>query len=180
MPARPKAHPLLAASEPVALGRERTPAHDEHLALRLWLRLLTCANLIETHLGQRLRQEFASNLPRFDLLAQLHRFPEGLRMKELSRRLMVTGGSITGLADQLEREGLLQRQPVEGDRRVTVLRLTPEGRTRFEAMAHEHEQWVSALFAHVPPEDRQSLYTALGRLRDGLRGAEPPTPRASG
>ena len=99
-------------------------------------------------------------------------------MKELSRRLMVTSGSVTGLADQLEREGLLQRQPVQGDRRATVLRLTAEGRTRFEAMAHEHEQWVGALFAHVPPQDRQSLYTALGRLRDGLKAAA-PAPRGS-
>jgi len=153
---------------------------DAHLPLRLWLRLLTCSKLIENHLGQRLKQEFGSSLPRFDLLAQLHRFPEGLRMNALSRRLMVTGGSVTGLADQLERDGLLQRQPVEGDRRATLLRLTPVGRQRFEAMAREHEQWVSALFEHVLPAERQSLYKALGRLREGLQPPVKPPPRSSG
>jgi DNA-binding MarR family transcriptional regulator len=154
---------------------------DAHLSLRLWLRLLACSNLIETHLGQRLRQEFGFSLPRFDLLAQLHRSPQGLRMKELSQRLMVTGGSVTGLADQLEREGLLQRQPVEGDRRVTLLQLTPLGRQRFEAMAEAHAQWVSALFDHLRVSDRQSLYVVLGQLRQGLLpSVKSPPPRSSG
>ena len=151
-----------------------------HLSVRLWLRLLACSNLIENHLGQQLRQEFDFSLPRFDLLAQLHRFPDGLRMKALSQRLMVTGGSVTGLADQLEREGLLQRQPVEGDRRATLLRLTPVGRQRFEAMAREHEQWVSGLFEHLLPAERQSLHQALGRLREGLQPPVKPSPRGSG
>jgi DNA-binding MarR family transcriptional regulator len=138
------------------------------LALRLWLRLLTCANLIERHLGQRLREGFASSLPRFDLMAQLDRFDEGLRMNELSRRLMVTGGSITGLADQLEAEGLLERHPVARDRRATLLRLTAEGRARFRRMAREHEAWVIELFSHLSPGEQQGLRKSLARLRDGL------------
>lgn len=155
------------ATRPVVTDSEGPPSAD-HLALRLWLRLLNCSNRVEGHLGQRLRQEFAASLPRFDLLAQLHRFPDGLRMNELSRRLMVTGGSITGLADQLEAEGLLQRQPVEHDRRATLLRLTPSGRERFEAMAAQHEHWVASLFEHLSTDEQQSLYRTLGRLRAGL------------
>ena len=96
--------------------------------LRLWLRMLTCTQLIEQRVRTRLREQFETTLPRFDLMAQLERVPEGLKMNELSRRLMVTGGNVTGITDQLEAEGMVQRVPVEGDRRALLIRLTPAGR----------------------------------------------------
>jgi len=170
-------------ADAISPDRESALADDDHLALRLWLRLLTCANLIENQLGQRLREGFASSLPRFDLMAQLYRFGDGLRMNELSRRLMVTGGSITGLADQLEAEGLLERQPVANDRRATILRLTEVGRERFQRMAREHERWVVDLFGHLSATEQQTLRKTLGKLREGLdapsrtrRGSVRPRP----
>ncbi|MEY3627252.1 MAG: hypothetical protein RL163_1751, partial [Pseudomonadota bacterium] len=54
-------------------------------ALRTWLRLLTCHNQIEANLRNRLRLGFDTTLPRFDLMAQLDRYPDGLKMRELSR-----------------------------------------------------------------------------------------------
>src|SRR5512135_2946428 len=74
---------------------------DHHESLRLWLRLLTCTLLIERRIRARLREDFGTTLPRFDLMAQLERNPAGLRMGELSQRLMVTGGNVTGITDQL-------------------------------------------------------------------------------
>src|SRR6059058_919890 len=95
-------------------------AHSEHPdALRLWLRLLTCTQL---------RDGFETTLPRFDLMAQLERSAEGLKMNELSRRMMVTGGNITGITDQLVTEGLVERSEVDGDRRAYRVRLTAKGR----------------------------------------------------
>ena len=100
-------------------------AHSEHPeALRLWLRLLTCTQLVEKQLRTRLRERFDTTLPRFDLMAQLERAPEGLKMNELSRRMMVTGGNVTGITDQLAQEGLVDRVDVEGDRRAYRVRLT--------------------------------------------------------
>ncbi len=73
-------------------------AHSEHPeALRLWLRMLTCTQLVEKQLRSRLRDRFNTTLPRFDLMAQLERAPAGLKMNELSRRMMVTGGNVTGI-----------------------------------------------------------------------------------
>lgn len=95
-------------------------------------------------------------------------------MNELSRRLMVTGGSITALADQLEAEGLIERHPVAKDRRATLLRLTPEGRMRFQQMAQAHEGWVVELFSHLSTTEQQGLRKTLAKLRDGLA----PAPRA--
>ena len=111
-------------------------AHSEHAhELRLWLRLLTCSQLIEKRVRAGLREHFDTTLPRFDLMAQLERHPDGLKMKELSHRLMVTGGNVTGITDQLVAEGLVERTGVEGDRRAFRVRLTERGRRAFTQMA---------------------------------------------
>lgn len=161
-------------AQPEPLDQEsRVVAHD-HTALKLWLRLLTCTTLIEASVGQRLRRRFGSTLPRFDLLAQLYRTPDGLRMSELSRRLMVTGGNVTGLADQLEHEGFLLREPVPGDRRAIRLRLTPDGRARFADMAGAHESWVISLLSDLGAAEQRTLLALLGKLKTGLHeDAEP-------
>jgi DNA-binding MarR family transcriptional regulator len=141
-------------------------AHSEHAQeLRLWLRLLACSQLIEKRVRTQLRERFDTTLPRFDLMAQLERHPEGLKMKELSQRLMVTGGNVTGITDQLVVEGLVERMGVEGDRRAFLVRLTPEGREAFERMAVEHEQWIVQAFEGLSPKDLDSLYKLLGKLK---------------
>jgi len=76
---------------------------DHHASLRLWLRLLSATTRIEDTVRQRLREQFDITLPRFDLMAQLEREREGLSMGELSRRMMVTGGNVTAIVDQLEK-----------------------------------------------------------------------------
>lgn len=141
----------------------------DHTALRLWLRLLTCTNLIEADVRHLLRTRFASTLPRFDLLAQLERSKEGLRMSELSRRLMVTGGNVTALTEQMQAEGWLRRESQADDRRVIRVRLTPEGRDRFQAMARDHERWVCALLDSLDRDEQQTLLDLLGKLKAGIR-----------
>ena len=135
------------------------------VALRTWLRLLTCHNQIEGHLRQRLRLGFDTTLPRFDLMAQLDRHPQGLKMRELSRLLMVTGGNVTGLADRLADEGLIERRDDPRDRRAYYVSLTPKGREQFQVMAREHEQWVTGLFSGLSPQELQHLWELLGKLK---------------
>lgn len=153
---------LQAADE---LGHEARAGGDDHAALRLWLRLLSCSAQITDEIRQRLRAGFGISLPRFDYLAQLHRRPEGLKMKDLSRCLMVTGSNVTGLTDELEREGLVQRESSPTDRRSWVVRLTPQGREGFEAMAQQHERWILELFDGLDRKTVQQLYDQLGLLR---------------
>lgn len=141
-------------------------AHAEHPdELRLWLRLLTCTQLIEKQIRTDLRERFDTTLPRFDLMAQLERAPEGLRMNELSRRLMVTGGNVTGITDQLEAEGLVERTGVEGDRRAFRVRLTAKGRQQFKAMAQAHEDWIVDAFSGLSARDVQTLHGLLGKVK---------------
>ncbi len=142
-------------------------AHSEHPeALRLWLRLLTCTQLIEKQVRSGLREQFDTTLPRFDLMAQLERASEGLKMNELSRRMMVTGGNVTGITDQLVTEGLVERVVVEGDRRAYRVRLTPKGRKLFNDMAQQHEQWIVEAFAALSEKDIATLHRLLGKVKD--------------
>ena len=125
-------------------------AHSEHPeALRLWLRMLTCTQLVEKQVRGLLRERFDTTLPRFDLMAQLERAPDGLKMNELSRRMMVTGGNVTGITDQLVAERLVERIDVEGDRRAYRVRLTAKGRKQFNDMAREHEEWIGKLVGRL-------------------------------
>jgi DNA-binding MarR family transcriptional regulator len=142
-------------------------AHSEHPeALRLWLRLLTCTQLVEKQVRSELRSQFGTTLPRFDLMAQLERSPDGLKMNELSRRMMVTGGNITGITDQLAAEGLVDRVDVEGDRRAYRVLLTPKGRKLFQEMAASHAEWVVDAFAGLSEKEIATLHRLLGKVKE--------------
>jgi len=135
------------------------------MALRLWLRLLACTNRIEAPLRTRLREQFGGSLPRFDLMAQLDRQPEGMKMRELSRRLMVTGGNVTGLTDRLVAEGLVEKHSDSADGRAVTVQLTAEGRRQFRAMARAHEAWVAELFGGLNAAQQAQLFDLLGQLK---------------
>ncbi len=137
--------------------------------LRLWLRLLTCTQLIEKQVRSGLRRQFDTTLPRFDLMAQLERAREGMKMNELSRRMMVTGGNITGITDQLVTEDLVERVPVPGDRRAYRVRLTAKGRKQFSDMAHEHEGWVVDAFAGLNAREVATLHRLLGKVKQHIK-----------
>lgn len=142
-------------------------------AVRVWLRLLACTNLIESRIRTRLREDFQSTLPRFDMLAQLeaasHETREGLTMSELSRRLMVTNGNVTGLAERLVREKLVHREVSREDRRTQRLRLTPAGRRAMAAMATEHRGWVETMFHSLSAQETSQLYRLMSKLKGSLQ-----------
>jgi len=144
-------------------------AQDHRDELRLWLRLLTCTTLIETEVRSRLRTSFGVTLPRFDLMAQLERVPDGLTLGELSQRLMVSNGNITGLVQRLVDSGHLLRAPHPTDRRVSRVMMTEAGRIAFAEMAAGHAAWISNLFADMPASDRRTLLRLLGQLKEAVR-----------
>ena len=140
-------------------------AEVEHVSLRLWLQLFRCTATIERYVREKLRQRFDITLPRFDLMAQLNREPKGLKMTEVSRRLMVTGGNVTGLTDQLVAEGLVVRRGVRSDRRAFIIRLTPKGKRQFDVMALEPEKWIEELLSDLSLNERQGLHESIAHLR---------------
>jgi len=151
---------------PPVQDRETIARAGDHRALRIWLRLLTCTQLIERQVRSRLRGQFDTTLPRFDLMAQLERHREGLKMNELSRLLMVTGGNVTAIVDQLEKEGLVERLDEPADRRAFRIRLTKSGEKTFADMARAHEEWVVELLAGLSRRDQDELLRLLARVKE--------------
>jgi DNA-binding MarR family transcriptional regulator len=142
---------------------------DHGNELRLWLRLLTCTNLIEGEVRGRLRERFDVTLPRFDLMAQLDKVPDGMTLSDVSKRMMVSNGNVTGLVERLVESGHLDRRTSETDRRVQVIRLTKAGRAEFRKMAAEHETWIADIFSDLGPKDVRELMRLLAKTKASAR-----------
>jgi DNA-binding MarR family transcriptional regulator len=145
---------------------------DHHQSLKLWLRMLSCTTRIENEIRSRLRTNFGITLPRFDLMAQLERYPQGLRMGELSKRMMVTGGNITGITDQLEQEKLVVRVPDPKDGRAYSVKLTAAGRRAFSTMAQVHEGWIAELLQDMSGADKNQLIELLSQMKQHLNAID--------
>lgn len=152
-----------------SLDQESRLREADHHSIRLWLRLLTCTSMIEQRLRAKLRTEYSTTLPRFDFLAQLERTDTGLTMGELSKRMMVSGGNISGIAAQLEAEGLIHREPVPENRRTHCVTLTDAGRRAFNEMAEEHEGWVIDMLGGLNDREVTQLMKLLGKVKKGLQ-----------
>lgn len=144
---------------------------DHEAELRLWLRLLTCTTLIEGDIRSRLRDTFDVTLPRFDLMAQLDKAPGGMTLGELSQRMMVSAGNVTGLAERLEALGMLERRASPHDRRAQIVSLTAEGRRAFRAMARTHENWIADIFVDLSADEIETLMRLLAKTKVSARKA---------
>lgn len=158
-----------------AIGRtgdfeDRLTSRD-HNSLRVWLRLMSVHKLIAGSIRQRFQEKFAITFPRFDLMAQLQREPDGLRMVDLSARLMVTNGNITQITDQLEREGLVERHPDPSSRRACRVKLSLVGRQTFAPIAAAHEEWVVELLSGLSQREKAALLSLLAKEKTFLVGA---------
>ncbi len=142
---------------------------EDHRALKLWLRMLSCTNLIVSILRSRLQSAFSLSMARFEFLAQLERHPEGLRMSDISRRMMVSSGNVTSLADRLEANDLVVREVDARDRRAVKVRLTTSGQKFFAEVAQAHEGWVIELFEGLTEEEKNALYQLLGKLKEHVK-----------
>jgi len=95
-----------------------------------------------------------------------------LTMSDLTDRVGVTRGAMTGLVDRLEQAGLVDRRPSLEDRRVTFLELTPHGcevLNQAQGLWHEETQrWILKL----DEAERAQVSLALGRLLEV--GTPPP------
>ena len=145
---------------------------QDDMELRVWLRLLTCTNLLDTEVRTRLKQTADTTLPRFDILAQLERHVGPMSMGELSKRLMVSNGNVTGLIDRLAGEGLVDRKPSPNDRRVQMVSLTKKGAKSFSDIAENHRTWVGEMMADLSPDEMKGLYELLARLKASILAAE--------
>ena len=140
---------------------EENEEPDTKTRLRLWLRLLKLSSGIEGELRKRLRDDHGTTLPRFDVMAALYRYPDGLKMSDLSDHLRVSNGNVTGILDRLTEEGLALRVAIPGDRRAHLACLTPKGRAVFADLAEFHENWINDLLQGLSMEEAETVSTLL-------------------
>ncbi|HEX4695193.1 MarR family winged helix-turn-helix transcriptional regulator [Sphingomonas sp.] len=138
---------------------------DDRSRLRLWLRMLRTTRAVERQLRERLSAEFGTTLPRFDVMAALDRAPAGMMMGELSRFLLVSNGNVTGIVERLVADGLVTRNPRDGDRRAAIVRLTENGRSAFAAMAAANARWIDELLGGVTAAEAKQMTAILGSFR---------------
>jgi DNA-binding MarR family transcriptional regulator len=142
-------------------------------SLQLWLRLASCATVVEKRLRTRFEQEFGTTLPRFEVLAVISRHPTAPTMSQLSRSMMVSNGNVTAVVNRLIEDGLVVRAVDDRDRRVATVRLTRRGRASLARMEKAQERWVDAMFADLPAEKLDELMTALADLRRSVERSHP-------
>lgn len=164
----------LTSSKLPDLESRLTPTSCDHL--RTWLRFLSCGRLIENEVRSRLRREFNTTLPRYDLMAHLEKHPKGIKMSDLSRHLMVTNGNITGITDQLVKEGLVQRIKLPHDRRSSLLKLTSKGYIQLAEISAAHNEWICSVFGQLPNSTIQQLMLSLNELKAQSQRFSSPTP----
>jgi len=133
--------------------------------LRLWLYLLKTSREVENGLRERLRTEHETTLPRFDVMAMLHRTPNGLRMSELSEQLMVSNGNVTGIVGRLAEDGMITRVSEMGDRRARHVKLTDKGCRWFEDLAADHEHWIDGHFRGLDRDEIDATIETLLKIR---------------
>lgn len=137
--------------------------------LALWIRLISNSNMIEKEIRNLFQSEFGVTLPRFDLMSALYREQGGLTMGELSKRMLVSNGNVTGIVERLQKEGLVKRWVLPTDRRIYSVGLTPKGRSEFKVMADRHKEWISDILGGLDEEDVVQMTKMMGQMRDSLR-----------
>ena len=141
--------------------------------LSLSMRLRSCEDILAQQVRARLRATFSITLPQFDILSELERANAPLTMSQLSERLMVSNGNVTGIVDRLVRDGLVRRIQAETDRRIHLVQLTMRGAEQYASMANVHNLWVTELFTGLSDCEIQQLLSLLHKTKKSLENQFP-------
>lgn len=139
-------------------------------SVRLSVRLLAAGRLIEREADALMRERFGASIARFDFLAALDR-SGALTLGEVSARLLVSNGNVTGLASRLKANGLIEAEPDAKDRRIQRVRLTRRGQSVFKQMAKAHAACVHRLLGGLKRADKQALVRLLDGAKTSIRRA---------
>ena len=130
------------------------------LALSLWVKLARASATFGRLTGKDI-ERYGLTQPQFGVVELLgHLGP--VTIGEITRKMLVTGGCVTVILDNLEKEGLVERMRSTEDRRVVKVQLTNKGQGLFKKMFRQHAEHVSQL-ASVLSEDEQNQLSGLLR-----------------
>ncbi len=116
--------------------------------------------------------QFGISGSQWGLLRTLHRSEQegrpGLRLTDLSDRLLIRPPSVSGVVDRLERAGFVVRDNSAADHRAKLVGLTPKGRQLLERILAVHEKQIAAVLGGLNWKEQAEFHRLLGRLGQHL------------
>ena len=100
---------------------------SQHLALATYVRLMRAANAARSHASRHLADS-GLTLTQFAVLEALYHVGP-MSLSEIAEKVLTTGGNLTMVAGNLERDSLVKRQKSPEDGRVQILVITPKGKS---------------------------------------------------
>jgi MarR family 2-MHQ and catechol resistance regulon transcriptional repressor len=144
----------------------RRYGHRADVALTMWVKLARAGALMAHRTGEQIRT-FGLTPAQFGVLEILgHKGP--MILGDLCRKALVSGGNMTVVVDNLERQGLVERHRSTEDRRAIEVHLTPGGRGLFESVFPSHARYVAGLAAVLTEEEQVRLGSLLKKLGTAL------------
>lgn len=136
-------------------------AERRNLETQVWQAILEVHGSVFAQLNRVMGREFGITLAKFDVLAQLHRNPDGLTQGNLSRHLKVTSGNVTGLVRRLSGEDLVTRQMSPDDRRAFLVKLTSLGTEKYLAARARHDVLLEEWFRDLGTDGKEGTLKFL-------------------
>jgi DNA-binding MarR family transcriptional regulator len=137
---------------------------------RIWLQILSLESRIFGRLNRALSKAHGLSVAKFEFLAQVERYPEGITLGKVSENLKVTSGNVSGLVRRLLADGLITKKMSQEDRRSFIVRFTPKGKKLFDKANALHADTLEKCFSDIPLEGLERSLSALRFLSAGLQG----------
>ncbi|MCL7956383.1 MAG: MarR family transcriptional regulator [marine benthic group bacterium] len=153
-------------NETNAGGGGRLPLRSS--ALRLWIRLARAYRAIEQAAARDVARH-GLTLAEFGMLEAIHHLGP-MPLGEIQRKILVSSGGVTYVADSLEKRGLIRREPSVSDRRVRIAVLTEQGEKLIREIFPEHERVLEETMSGLDPGEQEEAASMLRRL--GIRAAQ--------
>jgi homoprotocatechuate degradation regulator HpaR len=108
--------------------------------------------------------------------------PGGVETGRVATEAFLLGPSLTGVLTRMARDGLIERQRCPQDARRTVVRATPAGLAKVQALSQTIEAHYTWMAQHLGPTQLTALYHLLDQLIalevPGAQTQEPDTATA--
>lgn len=120
----------------------------------------------------RLRADFGVTLPVFEFLQVISRTP-ACRVQDIAAELSITVGGTSKVVDRIEASGYVARSANPGDRRSSIIKLTPAGKRLLPKLtAAVDDELRGRLGTGVPDRSLLQLTKTLTRLRTAVRAGD--------
>ena len=149
------------------MGTKYKGTVEEKNALNAFINLKRAVESINTRLNKNFHDKGLTESQFGVLEALFHIGP--LCQKDLAQKLLVSGGNITMVIDNLEKRNLVKRKRSLKDRRFIHIELTESGRNLIHSIFPGHVNAVVTEFATLSQEEQKTLRELTRRLGKGIK-----------